>query len=231
MASTTEKKIKSSPKTKKPKRGDDSLKFISEDPIESNRARQSGLQEELPAENRDDSIRKEISQYAPTEQEKYKDNDQDVVSQDDSDEGSDEDTGDTDALTTMNAIMEYNRKLMQRLNQLESQVQEQGNHVSQEALQHTVQGTYNEIKDKYDSGASGTHHSFELPIGDMMKGYGNLNTTPLPEQKKDEETSTTKDKGDEGNKISIGNGEKDDIVVKVEATKTGITFSIHIPRN
>ncbi|KAI8080235.1 uncharacterized protein B0P05DRAFT_540494 [Gilbertella persicaria] len=148
--------------------------------------------------------------------------------------------GDNDALSTMNAIMEYNRQLMQRLNELESQAQSQGQEVSKQTVQDTVQDTYNDIKTKYEKTqeGDGTNHSFELPLGDMMKGYGNLNTEPLPDihdslskkSDKDEE-STVHGGNNEGNKISIGNGGKDDIVVKVEATKTGITFSIHIPRD
>ena len=101
----------------------------------------------------------------------------------------------------------------------------------------------NEVSAKYNKKeqSGGTNHSFELPIGDMMKSYGNFSTTPLSDdedttEEKEHTKKATDDEGttvggDEGGKIRIGDGEKDDIVVKVEATKTGITFSIHIPRN
>ncbi|CAO3611663.1 unnamed protein product [Mucor hiemalis] len=143
---------------------------------------------------------------------------------------------DSDALTTMNAIMEYNRMLVQRLHELEDKT----GGLNKEAVQDTVKNTMDEVSAKYNKEQSGkgTHHSFELPIGDMMKGYGSLSAEPLADaseekdsaKKADDEENTTVDGGDDG-KIHIGNGEKDDIVVKVEATKTGITFSIHIPRN
>lgn len=144
---------------------------------------------------------------------------------------------DGDALTTMNAIMEYNRMLVQRLHELEDKTE---GGLNKEAIQNTVQNTMSEVSAKYNKEQSGkgTQHSFELPIGDMMKGYGSLFTEPLPDtnqekdntKKAEDEENTTVNGSDDG-KLHIGNGEKDDIVVKVEATKTGITFSIHIPRN
>ncbi|KAI9483051.1 MAG: hypothetical protein EXX96DRAFT_128613 [Benjaminiella poitrasii] len=142
--------------------------------------------------------------------------------------------GPDDALTTMNAIMEYNRRLMDRLNNLE-----QHNELDKDDVQNTVQDTYNEVKSEFgqNENSKSIHESFELPIGDMMKGYGSYSSEPLPEKEahpkkrdKDEE-STLHDDDDGASKIRIGNGDKDDIVVKVEATKTGITFCIHIPRN
>ncbi|KAI8387353.1 hypothetical protein BD560DRAFT_382189 [Blakeslea trispora] len=147
-------------------------------------------------------------------------------------------SSDNDALSTMNAIMEYNRQLIQRLNELESKAESKGQEVSKQSVQDTVQDTYNDVKAKYEKKQddNGVNHSFELPIGDMMKGYGNFQTEALPDDdaaesnEKDEE-STVHSGADEGNKISIGSGGKDDIVVKVEATKTGIMFAIHIPRN
>ena len=147
-------------------------------------------------------------------------------------------SSDNDALTTMNAIMEYNRQLIQRLNELEANAESKGQEVSKQSVQETVQDTYNDIKAKYEKkqDENGVNHSFELPIGDMMKGYGNFQTEAIPEEdavdnsEKDEE-ATVHSGADEANKFSIGSGGKDDIVVKVEATKNGIMFAIHIPRN
>ncbi|KAI8637189.1 hypothetical protein BD408DRAFT_424936 [Parasitella parasitica] len=162
------------------------------------------------------------------------------------DDDSDDDTGlfagNTDAMTLMNAISEYNRMLMKRLSMLEDEAKEQGEQVSKQTIRDTVQDTYNDVKTKYDrkDDDKGTHHSFELPLGDMLHSYGNFDSTPLEddEQGQEEKPSTgcknedsTAHNGDDAGKISIGSGDKDDIVVKVEATKTGITFSIHIPRN
>jgi hypothetical protein len=155
-----------------------------------------------------------------------------IVGNDSDDE---EGEGDADALTTMNAIMEYNRMLVQRFQELE----EKTGGFSKNDVQGTVKDTMDDLQAKYNKKEEpkGTRHSFELPIGDMMKGYANYSSTPLPEaeekqeptKKQEDEESTVK--GDDDGKIRIGDGEKDDIVVKVDATKTGITFSIHIPRN
>ncbi|KAK4514375.1 uncharacterized protein ATC70_001968 [Mucor velutinosus] len=197
-----------------------------------------------------DEITEEINNAAQDVSDGVKDIAQEAQAEidDDSDEDEGPFAGNTDAMTLMNAISEYNRMLMQRLSSLESEAKEQGEEVSKQSVKDTVQGTYNDIKTKYDkkSDSKGTHHSFELPIGDMMKGYGNFDTTPLEDddqdnqdseehqkqEKKDKDEESTVHDGEENSgKLSIGNGDKDDIVVKVEATKTGITFCIHIPRN
>lgn len=139
--------------------------------------------------------------------------------------------GDDDALTTMNAILEYNRMLVQNLEALEAKT----GGLKKGDIQNTVHDTMNEVSAKYNKKeeSSGTHHSFELPVGDMLKGYGSFSTSEAydkdDKKKNEDEESTVKD--DDDGKIRIGDGEKDDIVVKVEATKSGITFSIHIPRN
>lgn len=157
------------------------------------------------------------------------------------DNDSDEDRqSDTDALTTMNAIMEYNKRLVQKLEALEAK----SGGLQKGDIQNSVQDTMHEVYSKYNKKeqSTGTHqsHSFELPVGDMMKGYGAFSTSIIKDKDKknnDDETSTVKDDDeastvkDDDDKIRIGDGEKDDIVVKVEATKSGITFSIHIPRN
>lgn len=155
---------------------------------------------------------------------------------DDSDD--EEEQGDADALTTMNAILEYNRMLVRKFQEFEKRTRG----FNKQDVQGAVNGTLNEVSAKYNKkdDSKGVHQSFELPIGDMMKGYGSLSSTPLPDdagkeeaeeprKKHEDEESTVK--GDDTGKIRIGDGEKDDIVIKVEATKTGITFSIHIPRN
>lgn len=143
-------------------------------------------------------------------------------------ESEEEDYGD-DAFTTMNAIMEYNRILVQRLERLEVK---QG--LNKSNVQGTVKDTLDEVSAKYNKKeeSSGTHHSFELPVSDMMKGYGCFSTEPVSDDKDDTKKSesgddTVKENDDDDDIVR----EKDDIVVKVEATKTGITFSIHIPRN
>ncbi|GAA5817730.1 hypothetical protein MFLAVUS_011281 [Mucor flavus] len=138
-----------------------------------------------------------------------------------------EDYGD-DAFTTMNAIMEYNRILVQRLERLEVK---QG--LNKSNVQDTVKDTLNDVSAKYNKKeeSGGTHRSFEIPISsDMMKGYGCFSTEPVLDDKDDTKKSEFGDDTVKENDDDIVR-EKDDIVVKVEATKTGITFSIHIPRN
>ncbi|GAA5805563.1 hypothetical protein HPULCUR_011082 [Helicostylum pulchrum] len=146
--------------------------------------------------------------------------DQDIDSDEEEDYGG-------DAFTTINAIMEYNRILVQRLEILEVK---QG--LNKSNVQDTVKDTLDDVSAKYNKKeeSSGTHHSFELPVSDMMKGYGCFSTEPVSDDKDDTKKS---EDGDDTVKESDDDivREKDDIVVKVEATKTGITFSIHIPRN
>lgn len=145
------------------------------------------------------------------------------------DSDSEEETVDGDAMTTMNAIIEYNKMLVQRLEKLEADT----GRLKKSDVQGTVKDTMNDVSAKYNKKeeSTGTQHSFELPIGrDMMQGYGCFSTEPISDDKDDSKKSddgeaTIKDGGD-----TIVR-EKDDIVVKVEATKTGITFSIHIPRS
>ncbi|CEP19824.1 hypothetical protein [Parasitella parasitica] len=160
----------------------------------------------------------------------------------DSDDDAGPFAGNTDAMTLMNAITEYNRMLMKRLSTLEDEAKEQGEQVNKQNVRDTVQNTYNDVKNKYDKKVDnkGTHHSFELPLGDMLHSFGKFDSSPLEDDEQDQEekpSTYSKDEestvhnGDDAGKISIGNGDKDDIVVKVEATKTGITFCIHIPRN
>ncbi|KAI9245486.1 hypothetical protein EDC94DRAFT_628356, partial [Helicostylum pulchrum] len=145
--------------------------------------------------------------------------DQDIDSDEEEDYGG-------DAFTTINAIMEYNRILVQRLEILEVK---QG--LNKSNVQDTVKDTLDDVSAKYNKKeeSSGTHHSFELPVSDMMKGYGCFSTEPVSDDKDDTKKS---EDGDDTVKESDDDivREKDDIVVKVEATKTGITFSIHIPR-
>ncbi|KAL9543466.1 hypothetical protein PS6_009271 [Mucor atramentarius] len=241
MPSITEKKSKKSGEPVVPTKSKKSKKtktpVIDQEPEEQLNDVTDEITEETnnAAEDVSDGV-KDIAQEAQAELE------------DDSDEDEGPFAGNTDAMTLMNAISEYNRMLMQRLSSLENEAKEQGEEVSKQSVKDTVQGTYNDIKTKYDrkDDNKGTHHSFELPIGDMMKGYGNFDTTPLEDddqdnqdskehqeqEKKDKDEESTVHDGEENSgKLSIGNGDKDDIVVKVEATKTGITFSIHIPRS
>lgn len=197
--------------------------------------------------------KQEINEEEPSDYEEITDVETDESSDNVSDDNTDDDTDDestgknlhenikkmmssddedSDALTTMNAIMEYNRMLVKRLEALESKT----GGLKKGDIQNTVHDTMNEVAAKYhkEEEPSRTHHSFELPVGNTMKGIGSFSTSMANDKedktKHNDEESTVKDDDDEG-KIRIGNGEKDDIVVKVEATKSGITFSIHIPRN
>lgn len=175
----------------------------------------------------------------------------DSIVPEDNDDSDSEGVTDCDALTTMNAIMEYNKKLMQKLIQLENMQKKHGK-ITKEHVQETVKDTYDEVKSKYDQTLP-KNASFELPIGDILQSYGNFTTEELPDNEEEEDDDdveheeleeedeahhdedTTVHDGEEpktsSGSISLGNGDKDDIVVKVEATKTGITFCIHIPRN
>lgn len=176
----------------------------------------------------------------------------DSIAPEDSDDDSDGVT-DCDALTTMNAIMEYNKKLMAKLLELENKAKKNGK-ITKENVQETVKDTYDEVKSKYDTTLP-KNASFELPIGDLLQSYGNFTTEEYSDGDEEHEgvhvedvenedneeahhdEDTTVHEGEETNNgtssgsISLGNGDRDDIVVKVEATKTGITFQIHIPRN
>ncbi|KAG1049964.1 hypothetical protein G6F43_007739 [Rhizopus delemar] len=145
---------------------------------------------------------------------------------------------DADALTTMNAIMEYNRKLMQRIAELEGQ--NDSDKDPKEAVKDTVQDITEEVKDKQEKASKkgGSTHTFEFPLGDMMKSYGSLATSELPEEtpekeekKNEDDNSSVNNDDSESNNLRIGDGDKDDIVVKVDATRKGITLTIHIPRN
>lgn len=184
---------------------------------------------------------RDIKEIANDATEQLQGNIEQIVAGDDSD---DNQQSDADALTTMNAIMEYNKTLIQKLEALEAR----SGGLKKGDIQNSVHDTMHEVYTKYNKKeeSTGTHqsHVFELPVGDMMKGYGAFSTSITGDKKdkeennrksvkndkkdSDDETSTVKDDDD---KIRIGDGEKDDIVVKVEATKGGITFSIHIPRN
>ncbi|CEJ00927.1 hypothetical protein RMCBS344292_14967 [Rhizopus microsporus] len=142
---------------------------------------------------------------------------------------------DTDALSTMNAILEYNRKLMQKLNELEDQKDsiKDPEKTAEDTAQDTVKEVKDEKKEVEDKGRP--NYSFELPIGDVMKSYGSLSTSELPnkESKKEDEneTATVNKNFSEPHKARANEAEKDDIVVKVDATRDGITLTIHIPRN
>lgn len=142
---------------------------------------------------------------------------------------------DSDALNTMNAILEYNRKLMQKLNELEDQKDsiKDPEKTAEDTAQDTMKEVKDEKKEAEDKGRS--NYSFELPIGDIMKSYGSMSTSELPnrEPKKEyeNETVTANKNTSEPHKACTGEAEKDDIVVKVDATRDGITLTIHIPRN
>ncbi|KAI8886351.1 hypothetical protein K501DRAFT_283834 [Backusella circina FSU 941] len=170
---------------------------------------------------------------------------------------------DTNALTTMDAIMAYNRQLVARLHELEHKIEKQGEDLNdtvkdavgdlKEALPHHDNVDQSKSKPKEETGdftqampsynkstdTKGTNHSFEFPIGDALMGSGNFSTTPLEDEHKEEEPKKRNEdeetvKGEDdtsGGGIRISDGDKDDIVIKVEATKKGITFCIHIPRN
>lgn len=154
-------------------------------------------------------------------------------------ESDSENLQDADALTTMNAIMEYNRKLMQRIAELEGQ--NDSDKDPKEAVKDTVQDVTEEAKGEQEKASKkdGSTHTFEFPLGDMMKSYGSLGTSELPEEtpekeeekRNEDENSSVNNDDSEGNHLRIGDGDKDDIVVKVDATRKGITLTIHIPRN
>ncbi|CAO3679043.1 hypothetical protein G6F70_005491 [Rhizopus microsporus] len=140
---------------------------------------------------------------------------------------------DTDALSTMNAILEYNRKLMQKLNELEDQKDsiKDPEKTAEDTAKDTVKEVKNEKKETEDKGRS--NYSFELPIGDVMKSYGSLSTSELPNREAKEdgnETATVNKNTSEPHKARADEAEKDDVVVKVDATRDGITLTIHIPR-
>ncbi|ORE01951.1 hypothetical protein BCV72DRAFT_216282 [Rhizopus microsporus var. microsporus] len=142
---------------------------------------------------------------------------------------------DADALSVMNAILEHNRKLMQKLNELENQKDSIKD--IEKIVEDTAQDTMKEVEDKKKEAEDkgGANYSFELPIGDVMKSYGSLSTSELPDKepkKEDEdETATMNENTSEPHKTCADETEKDDIVVKVDATRDGITLTIHIPRN
>jgi hypothetical protein len=232
----------------------------------------------INGENKDAALKKILANTESTNDSSVKNDDLNAFVNPDSSEQSthskqSEDTSenefdgysDTDALTTMNAIMAYNRQLVSRLQELEQRIEEQGEELSdsvkdavsdlKEALPDHITVNQPNLKAKEDAGdftqhmpsynkstdTKGTNHSFEFPIGDALLGSGNFNTTPLkdnqdkeePKKKNEDEETVNGDEKDtsNGGGIRISDGDKDDIVIKVEATKKGITFSIHIPRN
>ncbi|KAG2230353.1 hypothetical protein BDF21DRAFT_428280 [Thamnidium elegans] len=178
--------------------------------------------EDSDKESDDDDKVESIQEIANEATEQVKEELDQAIDSDDEEE----DYGD-DAFTTMNAIMEYNRIMVQRLERLDVK---QG--LNKSNVRDTAKDTLDDVSAKYNKKeeSSGTHHSFELPVSDMMKGYGCFSTEPVSDDKDDTKKSEDGDdtvKEDDDDIVR----EKDDIVVKVEATKTGITFSIHIPRN
>ncbi|KAG2208228.1 hypothetical protein INT47_006083 [Mucor saturninus] len=194
----------------------------------------SGADSDAHSDSEDSSEEDErdIKDIANDATEQLQGNIEKIVTGDDSDDNA---QSDADALTTMNAIMEYNKTLIQKLEALEAR----SGGLKKGDIQNSVHDTMHEVYTKYNKKeeSTGTHqsHVFELPVGDMMKGYGAFSTSITDDKKDkdekkhtDDEASTVKDDDDN---IRIGDGVKDDIVVKVEATKGGITFSIHIPRN
>ncbi|CAO3700509.1 unnamed protein product [Rhizopus stolonifer] len=112
-------------------------------------------------------------------------------------------------------IMEYNRKLLQKIQELEKN--------NKDLKEKSV-------TPKKDEEKKGTNQTFEFPIGEMLESYGSLNTSEPPEEE-EKGAENNKEEETESGKIRISDGDKDDIVVKVDATRKGITLTLHIPRN
>ncbi|KAG1450628.1 hypothetical protein G6F56_008298 [Rhizopus delemar] len=113
-------------------------------------------------------------------------------------------------------IMEYNRKLLQRIQELEKN--------NKDLKEKSV-------TPKKDEEKKGTNQTFEFPIGEMLESYGSLNTSEPPEEEEEATAENNREEETESGKIRISDGDKDDIVVKVDATRKGITLTLHIPRN
>ncbi|KAI9281545.1 hypothetical protein BY458DRAFT_544294 [Sporodiniella umbellata] len=133
------------------------------------------------------------------------------------------DTESIQGLDAMNTIMEYNRQLLQRIQELEK---------SNKALLENTKSVNKKSKPKAEKGTSQT---FEFPIGEMLENFGTLDTSdPVNDDPVDDPPNgdIQEEEGEvEGGNIRISDGDRDDIIVKVDATRKGITLTLHIPRN
>lgn len=116
---------------------------------------------------------------------------------------------------SMNTIIKYNNRLPQMVYKLEVQNKD----ITDEIIKNNKGSTKNPKNNQEQTGSvNDINRSFELLTRSMAKSYP-FSTSELPEEASKDRDATKKEQKPESNQLWLGNSEKGDIVLKMDATK------------